>query len=261
MKRTQKMCLVIVLLGGLVGCRSAVKMGEDQEQANTRTNVGLRCIPIEGATEEDIYRYMVHLVDGNQSTPIMLIPVCSLLDSTQYADHQIPSEAIAAASSWWAGSGDYLYAVSTTDGILLRRAVIDEMQLVRDYGYMDWALWQQDTLIKYDPTKMVPITGLYTAEGEETSYVLLLDRIGEEWQVEAVEIAGRLPAREDLRMELESMRFQKIEGFTLDTATSQFSAGEWGAGELVVEGPSYFMLFKEKKNAAGKPLKLALGIR
>lgn len=262
MEWSSKMCLGILLLCGLMACKSTTNTSEQVGEPNNSTAVELKCVPIDGAVEEDIYRFVVHIVDGNQSTPVMLIPVCSTMDSTSYADHQVPAEAIAAVSSWWAGSGDYVYALSTDEGILIRRAVVDEMQLVRDYGYMDWALWQQDTLISFDPTTMrPPVTGLYTAEGQETSYVLLLDRIEGQWQAEAVALDGKLPSREDLRMELDGLNLQKISGFELDIRNGQFSAGEWGEGELVLEGARYFLVFKERKDEEGEPLKLALALR
>lgn len=260
MKWLQKIGLLLLLISSLVSCNSSAKAGPEEEE-DIATRVELKCVPIAGAVEEDIYRSVVHIVDGNQSTPVMLIPTCSLLDSTSYAKHQIPKGAIAAAASWWAGSGDYVYAIPTEEGVLIRRAVVDEMQLVRDYGYMDWALWQQDTLIRYDAGSSMPITGLYTGGGHDVSYLFLLDRVGEEWKVEGVELSSMLPPMEDLRMELEDLNLQEIADFQLDTAAGVFSAGVWGEGELLQEDGAYVLVFKDKQGPDGTPLKLTLGMR
>ncbi len=244
-------------MSGLIACGPQLKTAEHDESIK----VELSCVPIEGAVEEDIYRYTVHVTDGKQSQAVMLIPTCSPIAAADYQTHQVPADAITAISSWWAGSGDYVYAIPKEDGVLIRRATVDEMQLVRDYGYMDWAFWRQGTLVMYDANTVMPISGLYMAEEEAASYLFLLDKIGEEWQAEALELKGMLPAKEDLRMELESMNLQKVSGFELNPETGQFSAGEWGEGELVMEKGRCFLVFKERQGAKGEPLKLALRIR
>ncbi|NET34176.1 MAG: hypothetical protein F6K19_19490 [Cyanothece sp. SIO1E1] len=234
---------------------------EDGMEDKNPIKLSFLCVPIEGVMEEDIYRSVVHVVAGNRSEPVVLLPTCNLLGPAHYAKHQIPKGAIAAASSWWAGSGDYVYALPTEEGVLIRRAVVDEMQLVRDYGYMDWALWQQDTLIRYDASSMMPITGLYTGGGHDVSYLLLLDRVGEEWKAEGVELPSMLPPMEDLRVELEDLKWQEISDFKLEAATGHFSAGEWGEGALVMEDGRYVLVFKDKLGPDGTPLKLAFGMR
>lgn len=261
MEWSQKIWLALMLTSCLMSCMSPSKTWEDEEKDNNPIHVELKCVPIDGATEEDIYRSVVHIVDGNRSAPVMLIPTCTLLDSTNYEEHQVPEGAIAAAFSWWAGSGDYVYALPTEEGVLIRRAVVDEMQLVRDYGYMDWALWQQDTLIRYDAGSMMPITGLYTSGGHDQSYLFLLDKVGEEWKAEGVELPSMLPPMEDLRMELEDLKWQEISDFKLEAATGHFSAGEWGEGALVMEDGRYVLVFKDKLGPDGTPLKLAFGMR
>ncbi|MEY4928133.1 MAG: hypothetical protein RI894_2571 [Bacteroidota bacterium] len=50
------------------------------------------------------------LVDG-QKTPIDTINGCSTIEKAEYAQKQIPADAIAACGAWYAGAGDYFYVV------------------------------------------------------------------------------------------------------------------------------------------------------
>ena len=261
MKLTRKVVLSLLIGGSVLACQSQLDKKEGQAPVKASNTFRLSCVPIEGKTQEDLYRYTVNIEGEARSQPLMLVPSCVFIDSSTYANYQIPTEAIAAVSSWWAGSGDFVYAIETKAGILFRRASVDEMQLVKDYGYMDWALWQRDSLIMYDPVNMMPVSGLYMAGGHDTSYLLLLDKVEGKWQAEAVELEGMLPPREDLRMELEDMNLQLIPDFELDLKQGRFSAGEWGKGELIKEEGRYALIFHDKQDLAGNPLKLLVSMR
>lgn len=261
MKSTKNLILSLLISSIVLACQTQLDDKAGQAQANTTSTFKLNCVPIEGKTQEDVYRYTIFIEDGAHSQPLMIIPSCVFIDSSSYANYQVPTEAIAAVSSWWAGSGDFVYAIETKAGILFRRAAIDEMQLVKDYGYMDWALWQKDSLILYDPIDMMPVSGLYLAGGHDISYLLLLDKVEGEWQAEALELDGMLPPREDLRMELEDMNLQLIPDFELEVESGRFSAGDWGEGELIKEEGRYVLLFHDKQDLAGNPLKLLSSMR
>jgi|GEM_PF-3711799 len=261
MKLTKNLILSLLLGSGILACQTQFDSKKGQAQVNTSDRFKLSCVPIEGKTEEDLYRYTVNIEDGVRSQPLMLIPSCVFIDSSSYANYQIPAEAIAAVSSWWGGSGDFVYAIETKAGVLFRRAAVDEIQLVKDYGYMDWALWQKDSLIMYDPMNKMPVSGLYMAGGHEVSYLLLLDKVGGDWRAEALELEGMLPPREDLRMKLADMNLKLISGFQLELEEGRFSAGDWGKGELIKEDGRYALLFHDKQDLAGNPLKLLVSMR
>lgn len=250
----------LFLISSLLACGSKTKKVEREAQG-AASGVQFKCVQLEGTTEEDIFRYVVYLADGEHAHAIMMAPACSLLDASAYAEHQVPAEAIAAVSSWRAGSGDYLYAIETEAGTLFRRAIVDEMQLVTDYGYMDWALWQGDSLITYEDFRLMPISGLYIAGNHETSYLLLLDKVKGQWQARGLELEGMLPPREDLRMELDKLSLQRIPDFEFEPESGRFSAGKWGKGQLVTEKGGRYLVFEDKEDGAGEPLRMGLSMR
>ena len=53
-----------------------------------------------------------------------------------YANYQIPDEAIAACGGWWAGAGDYFYMIDNgNDNFTILRGSMDEQQTSDDYSY------------------------------------------------------------------------------------------------------------------------------
>lgn len=71
---------------------------------------------------------------NNTVTAIASVPGnANITKAKDYAAQGIPVQAIAACGSWWAGSGDYFYAIATDKGIDIFQGYIDEMQ--EDKGY------------------------------------------------------------------------------------------------------------------------------
>jgi hypothetical protein len=61
-------------------------------------------------------RYFV-LSDGSQFSEV---------EREQYKDHGVPAAAVAACSSWWAGSGLEMYAIRRGRSLILYRRYLDE---------------------------------------------------------------------------------------------------------------------------------------
>lgn len=71
---------------------------------------------------------------NNTVTSIASVPGnATITDAKDHAAQGIPVQALAACGSWWAGSGDYFYAIATDKGIDIFQGYIDEMQ--KDKGY------------------------------------------------------------------------------------------------------------------------------
>lgn len=59
------MWLVLMLVSCLMSCVFFLKIWEDEEKDNNFINVELKCVLIDGVMEEDIYCFVVYIVDGN----------------------------------------------------------------------------------------------------------------------------------------------------------------------------------------------------
>jgi len=89
-------------------------------------------LTIDEATPE----YAVYLRIGERKTKIAIIASsCNNLATEELATYQMPSEVLAAIGGWWAGSGDYLYAVLENDEVVVYQGGADEMQESPGYDY------------------------------------------------------------------------------------------------------------------------------
>jgi hypothetical protein len=131
---------VVVLLTGLSACSGQEKTGEATEEHKQAApmqgiTVALDCMDI-GGGNEDFPQRQVSLRLGTVSTTLDTIAACQLIERQDYARYGIPAEAVAACGGWWAGSGDYFYAlIDKGDEIVVMRAMEDEANPAGGYNY------------------------------------------------------------------------------------------------------------------------------
>lgn len=127
----------IVILGlflTLCACQpaGAPKQGEANEAP--AANVSFRC-EVKTDPQTDIPSAEVFVVINEQATKVANITACDVIEKDGYANFNIPNNAIAAAGGWWAGSGDYLYALQEGDKIVVKKGVVDEMSTQTEVQY------------------------------------------------------------------------------------------------------------------------------
>jgi len=81
----------------------------------------------------------VYFLAGDSKVKIAAITVCETIEPEQYADYDIPAEALTAVGGWYAGAGDYLYAVREGEAVVVYRGMQDEMQEGSGFGYQPLA--------------------------------------------------------------------------------------------------------------------------
>lgn len=131
---------VVVMLAGLSACSGNEKGKEAAEEPKPPApmqgiTVALDCMDI-GSGSDDFPQRQVSLRLGTTSTTLDTIAACQLIERQDYARYSIPAEAVAACGGWWAGSGDYFYAViDKGDEIVVMRAMEDEANPAGRYNY------------------------------------------------------------------------------------------------------------------------------
>lgn len=75
----------------------------------------------------------VFLQINQERVKIADIAACDVINGDRFADYGIPSAAVAACGGWWAGAGDYFYAVRDGDHIKVMKGWQDEGQ--EDVGF------------------------------------------------------------------------------------------------------------------------------
>jgi hypothetical protein len=77
----------------------------------------------------------VYLLVDEEKIKVADIGACDPFSPAQYADYNMPSTTLAACGGWWAGAGDYLFAVQEGDSLLVFRGWQEEGQEDEGFHY------------------------------------------------------------------------------------------------------------------------------
>lgn len=84
---------------------------------------------------EELPKYEVHFnLNGTQKL-IAVINSCQTYTKDVFKQYEIPATALAACGGWWAGGGDYLYAIKQAGEVEIFKGTQDEGQTEPGYGY------------------------------------------------------------------------------------------------------------------------------
>ena len=92
-----------------------------------KAKVSFRCEAL-GEDENEVPKVQVFLVVNDESIKIADVNACDPIESAEYQRFNIPNNAVAACGGWWAGAGDYFYAVEIRDQILVMKGWQEENQ-------------------------------------------------------------------------------------------------------------------------------------
>ena len=88
--------------------------------------VSLYCRELVGPEEGNPQSEVGLMIDEQQHI-LDTISVCMTIVPSDYERYEIPAEAISAAGGWFAGGGDYLYALRSDKGVTVMAGWEDEM--------------------------------------------------------------------------------------------------------------------------------------
>jgi hypothetical protein len=129
----------------LTSCKDGRNEAATSISSSDTTNVVKQMETVQATATTNFIIKVIESADGNPTSEITFLhnnvvtPIASvsgnatITEAKDYAAQGIPANAVAACGSWWAGSGDYFYAIATEKGIDIFQGYIDEMQ--EDKGY------------------------------------------------------------------------------------------------------------------------------
>ncbi|MEM6377864.1 MAG: hypothetical protein AAF705_06610 [Bacteroidota bacterium] len=85
--------------------------------------------------DEAMPRFEVALDLNDTLHVIDTIMSCSVFSEDEYAQYQIPKEAVSACGGWWAGAGDYFYATFEANVCTVMQGWQDEQQEDEGFHY------------------------------------------------------------------------------------------------------------------------------
>lgn len=100
----------------------------------------LQCQTISG--DESAPQSAVYAIVNQNKVKIASISVCDSIAPASYEDYGIPAAALAAVGGWWAGAGDYFYAIEEDSAVAFYQGWVDEAQEEDSYHYRKIALFQ-----------------------------------------------------------------------------------------------------------------------
>jgi hypothetical protein len=119
--------LVLATLLLAYSCKS------DRSAQETRYDVELQC---ETVSADDIApESAVYALINQNKVKIATASTCQPILPEEYEHYSIPSDALAAVGGWWAGAGDYFYALEEDGVILFFHGVMSEMQEEDSFRY------------------------------------------------------------------------------------------------------------------------------
>lgn len=128
------LCSAIFLLF-FAGCKQEAKPKDNGTGLTSdppSAKVSFRCEST-GEDEHGNPHHQVFIVVNEQSVKIADVMACDEIPKDEYLSREIPANAIAACGGWWAGAGDYFYALEYKGMIVVMKGWQDEEQ--EDTGY------------------------------------------------------------------------------------------------------------------------------
>jgi len=108
-------------------------VSDSQEQSSTVPDttggktVTLFCEPDGSSDPETESKNTVFMLYGDSKVKLGEVAVCDIIPKENWEELAIPADAEVACGGWWAGAGDYFYAIRKGGKISVFQISVDEM--------------------------------------------------------------------------------------------------------------------------------------
>ncbi|MFD2247084.1 hypothetical protein [Pontibacter ruber] len=134
--------LLILLLGPFLFSCSNDQEGEEKkapvsvvpDRNSFTVKANFSCEEIRGA-DEDNPEAVLYLLHNDTQHVIDTISTCSVIAREMYTTYNIPLGALSAAGGWWAGHGNFYYAIQEGDSLAIMHAARGQEQDSLGYQY------------------------------------------------------------------------------------------------------------------------------
>lgn len=229
------------LLLGLVGCQ------DDNSVKNPKNNLDTVNFVCESTSDDEaLPASNLFVVVGDSKIKLTNIPICSEISKVDYAKYDIPPTAVAAAGGYFAGLGEYFYAVREGDQINIISGYQEEMQEKEGFHYDRMASVRGSKITFSGMEEKTDLTGWYVLGGHDNSYFLFLGMQDDTLQAKYAEIEGMLPPRNEIHKYMTGLAMQPI-AFEVDMDNLSFESA-LGRGYFERIPTHVLITFEEKKD-------------
>ncbi|MFK8006122.1 MAG: hypothetical protein AB8H03_07120 [Saprospiraceae bacterium] len=220
----------------LCACNSTSSNNEEDKNLSSEPpKLSLVCQP-ETSTIEGAPAHSVHLMFNEEKIKLADILACETFKKENYAQYQMPTDALEACGGWWAGAGEYFYLYQKTNGTYaVNYGQMYEEKETGKYDYTELIQIKKNKNGNYDAFpkhELSELVGVYTLGGHDNSWMLIIKPDSAKLAVTYHVIEGMLPPAADSK----NSDFKIGEGKTLKNFQVDFSDmtinSDLGQGQL-----------------------------
>jgi len=129
--------ILLFALSALAACLNT-PAGEGAEEG---FSVQLLCQP--ASQDESMPQSAVYAIVNQSKVKLASMSACDSIAPASFEDYDIPGAARAAVGGWWAGGGEYLYAIEEDSAVAFYQGWVEEGQEDDSYHYQKIALFKE----------------------------------------------------------------------------------------------------------------------
>ena len=216
---------------------------DNAEQAARRADwskVQLICETL--SQSDDAPRSAVYALLQESKIKLAEITACDTVVAEEYAKLGIPDDALTAVGSWWAGYGEYIYAIIEDDALRLYIGGIGEESEAEHPQFAPLARYEDEQFQLLRPLHPADLAGYYMHQGADTSYVLFLGLNGPTLVSKLFATAEPLPAQKVLQRALPEFAASPDLEFNCNLNGLEFQSG-LGEGQIYWQPDSATVTF------------------
>ena len=231
---------------------SACQNGPDNEAEEQSFTVQLQCQLIN--QDETAPRSAVYAVVNQNKVKLANISNCDSIPTASYEDYDIPKTALEAVGGWWAGAGDYFYAIQEDSTIGFYQGWADEGQEDDVYHYNKIGSFANGQFNLQMPVRKDELVGTYALSRESGSHILFVGLKEDTLRAEYFQMDGVLPPVNQLNILMTSMEPQAAANLEFGPSSLDFTSS-LGNGRFILENKGTAVLLQDAQ-APGQPLRM-----
>ena len=192
MPRFHYFFVLYLICYAFVGCNPDASITEAPE-------VALFC-EVKSTDEFGIPQSAVYTIIDNQKIKIANIATCDSIPPDSFSSYGIPDSALAAVGGWYAGAGDYLYAILQEQQVVFYQGWQDEMQEDEGFHYTKLGVFANGRFELQLPPDPQELVGTYLNEQADNSHILFVGLHSDTVIGELFVIEGALPPMNQLNI-------------------------------------------------------------
>ena len=174
----------------------------EQNNPATMPSLSLVCEEISPQIDPTLTHVVNLLLDGKK-IKLAKTPACETFKKEDYKKYQMPKNAIDACGGWAADAGEYFYIDKNTDGSYsVNYGQMYKQKITKKYDYTELVRIKKDAsgkYIAYPKHQLKDLAGVYTLEGNKTSWMLIIRPDGEDIKTTYYTFEGKLPTPDDMK--------------------------------------------------------------